>query len=144
MEIPHTWAKGSGEGQFPNGKAVSVSVWGWGEDESAATRGGANRLERVLDRIRRGEPFPEGYGYASRPLREEILETFGSESGNDPSAIVTRNSYGARVLNAARLLFLDIDFRAPTFAEQIKRLFGGPTIEHKLLSTLRDALRSYG
>ena len=144
MQIPRAWAKVSADGELPNGKEAPISVWGWGEDDSSARRNGADRLQRVLERIRRGEPFPDKYGYGSRPLREEILETFESETSSKPCAIVTRNGYGVRVLNAASLLFLDIDLQPPSLIERIKRLFGGISVEEKAIRTLRDALRNYG
>jgi hypothetical protein len=64
--------------------------------------------ERIVSRIENGEGFPERYGYADRPLREEILQEIRGAQG-ELVAAVTRNAYGAEVLNAARLLFIDID-----------------------------------
>lgn len=111
MQIPRAWAKVSADGRFPDGKAGPVSVWGWGEDDASARRSGAERLQRVLERIRRGEPLPDRYGYGSRPLREEILETIQSGTAGEACAIVTRNSYGVRVLNAGlRAMAIDREF----------------------------------
>jgi hypothetical protein len=64
--------------------------------------------ERIVSRIEKGEGFPERYAYADRPLREEILQEIRGAQG-ELVAVVTRNAYGAEVLNAARLLFIDID-----------------------------------
>jgi len=144
MQIPRVWVKATGEGRFPNGNVVPVALWGWGRDESEARGNGADRLKRVLDRIGRGEPFPDKYGYGSRPVREEILETLVLDSGNEPSAVITRNSYGVQVLNTARLLFLDIDLQPPSLIDRIKRIFGGVSAEEKAIANLRNALRSYG
>lgn len=143
MNIPRAWAKASGEAKFPDGRLFRVSVWGWADDDATARIGAAERLRRVLERIRAGQPFPEKYGYGNRPLREEILETFpGSSDG--PEAVVSRNSYGAQVLNASRLLFLDVDIAAGNLGQWISRLFGAPSAEEKALAKLRDALRRYG
>ncbi|NTU64878.1 MAG: hypothetical protein HGB05_16125, partial [Chloroflexi bacterium] len=49
------------------------------------------------------------YGYGARPLREEISQGVANAAGNEV-AIVTRNLYGALVLNAANAMFIDIDF----------------------------------
>src|SRR5574341_1197044 len=144
MHIPRTWTKVSADGKFSDGRTLPVSVWGWGEDESGSKRSAADRLQRLLERIRRGEPFPDKYGYGSRPLREEILQTFESATPNEPSAILTRNSYGAQVLNAARLLFLDIDIGAPSLAQRVLRIFGGVSPEETVLTKLRNTLQAYG
>jgi hypothetical protein len=44
------------------------------------------------------------YSYGDRPAREEIVKKV------DDGAVVTRNAYGALVLNAARAMFIDVDF----------------------------------
>ncbi len=144
MNIPRAWSKASADGRFPDGRTLPVSVWGWGHDEPSARKGAADRLQRVLDRIRRGEPFPDQYGYGRRPPREEILRTIEGATPDAPAAIVTRNRYGAQVLNAARLLFLDVDVQPPSIANRVLRLFGGVSPEQAALQKLRDALRQYG
>ncbi|MGR9106216.1 MAG: hypothetical protein ACU843_04720 [Gammaproteobacteria bacterium] len=144
MYIPPVWTKVSADERFPDGKEDPIFVWGCGEDEASAKSDGAKRLQHVLDRIRRGERFPDKYGYGNRPLREEILETIRSIPGSEPSAIVTRNGYGVEVLNTARLLFLDIDFKFPGLLDRIKQLFGGASVEDKAIVALRDTLDGYG
>jgi hypothetical protein len=144
MEIPRAWIRVSAEGELPDGRSVPVTVWGWGKDEPEARRSGDERLRRLLERLRRGEPFPDRYLYGSRPVKEEILETIEGASPDEPSAILTRNGYGAVVLNAARLLFLDIDFPRPSLGGKLRRLFGGAAVEDRTLDTLRAALRGYG
>lgn len=146
MHIPRAWAKASGEGQTPDHRTLPVAVWGWGDDEAGARREAANRLQRLLDRIRGGEPFPDKYPYGSRPLREEILQTFEDDGSRLPSALLTRNTYGATVLNTARLLFLDIDVPAPTFVRRLRRMFGGgrATPDGEALPGLRDVLHRFG
>ncbi len=144
MEIPRAWTRVKAEGELPDGRTVPVTVWGWGEDEVEAKRNGGERLRRLLDRLRRGEPFPDKYLYGSRPVKEEILETIEGANPDEPSAILTRNGYGAVVLNAARLLFLDIDFPRPTLGGKLRRLFGGASLEDRRLAMLRAALRDQG
>ncbi len=64
------------------------------------------------------------YAYGDQPLREEVLETIGDAD----RAVITRNAYGCRVLNAAHVLFVDVDFPAPqagaSLARGLRRLFG--------------------
>jgi hypothetical protein len=144
MYIPRAWAKVSGDRRSADGRAFPVSVWGWGDDEASAKKGARERLQRVLERIYQGEPFPNKYAYGSRPLREEILQTFEGETSGELSAIVTRNTYGAQVLNAARLMFLDIELKALTCIQRILRLFGGASPEEAVLTRLRVTLEEYG
>ena len=72
MFFPKSWSKAAAPDK-PN-----IAVWGWGDDPATARAEAANRLKRLLERLARGEPFPEKYTYAqARPLREEILRTIG-------------------------------------------------------------------
>lgn len=146
MQIPRAWIKSSGTGRKPDGSQIPVATWGWGDDEGAARRSAADRLQRLMGRISRGEPFPRKYTYDSRPLREEILEVIDSDGSGRPEAIVTRNSYGAQVLNTARLLFLDIDLQPASLLQRLRRFFGSgqDNSEEAVLARLRVALTSYG
>jgi hypothetical protein len=151
MNIPPVWIKALGDGRTPDGRTIPVNVWGWGNDPAAAQAIAEERLQRLLARLSRGEPFPNKYGYGEvRPLREEILQTFPGNTPDAPLAIVTRNSYGAQVLNATRLLFLDIDFapQPPTFMQRLMGLFGGGSgadkTEEAFLADLYAKLRLHG
>lgn len=144
MHIPRVWAKATATERTPDGDSVPVSVWGWGDDESTAKRGAADRLKRVLERLRKGEKFPDRYAYGHRPLREEILRAIPSENGTDVTAVLTRNSYGAEVLNTARLLFLDIDLPEMPWSSRFRRLFGGASPHDEVLPKLRQQLQQYG
>ncbi len=146
MHIPRAWAKANGECTTADNRKLSVAVWGWGQEEASAKREASTRLARLIDRIRRGDPFPDGYAYGSRPLREEILETFSGESEDQPNAVITRNRYGAMVLNTSRLLFLDVDLAPPTLAQRLRRLFTASRSpgDEIALAKLRDALREFG
>ena len=108
MRLPRFWAKESRTGKDIRGKVWTCSAWGWSfESLSEARQNAAERASRMLERLSSGTR-PERYDYLETPLREEIIETLGSEK--EPVAVVTRNRYGALVLNAARVCFVDIDF----------------------------------
>jgi hypothetical protein len=146
MHIPRSWIRLKGEGRTPDERSFPVVVWGSGPDEATAEREAAGRLDRLLDRIRRGDPFPDRYAYGSRPVREEILETFDGDARDEPRAVLTRNRYGATVLNTARLLFLDVDVAPTSPARWLGRLFSRRVASHddESLGKLREALRRYG
>ena len=143
MHIPRIWSRVDAEVTSPERGVIPVVAWGWGDDEAAARREAEVRLGRLSERVRRGEPFPRGYEYGSRPIREEILETIGS--GAEPRAVLTRNRYGATVMNAARLLFLDVDLPedagSPGF---LGKLFGAKAADVTVLEKLRASLAQSG
>lgn len=144
MHIPTTWAKATGERQTRDNRKLRFGVWGWGDDDATAKREAAGRLQRLLQRVQCGEPFADKYAYGARPLREEILESI--DGGDMPAAMLTRNRYGAVVLNTANLLFLDIDLPPTSAAQQLKRLFSfkKSDTDQAALAKLRDALLHYG
>lgn len=122
MLIPRCWAKADGEYKAPDNRQFKFSVWGWGADDASAKREAASRLQRLLERVRRGDQLNRAYGYGNRPLREEILQILGDGAPMEPTAILTRNRYGAVVLNTARLMFLDVDIPAEGMFKHLRRL----------------------
>ncbi|MGE3637551.1 MAG: hypothetical protein AB7G28_03270 [Pirellulales bacterium] len=144
MHIPSHWTRGTATIRLPDGREFPLTVWGWANDKAAAQRIAAERLQRVQDRFRSGD-WPDWYAYGSRPLREEILQTFHADGAAEPVAIVTRNGYGTQVLNTSSLLFLDIDRPLPTLRQRLPRWLGGkpaPTGE-EILFRLRRALEAH-
>ena len=106
MQIPRHWARVKGATEDPTGKPYALSVWGWSANSKAeAAQVAERRLAEARARIARGAPRHEAYFYGKTPLREEIVRAVGG----DGSAVVTRNRYGALVLNAARVPFIDVD-----------------------------------
>lgn len=109
MKIPKYWGKGTAQGMDSRGKTVSFSCWGWSEQgEGEARRMGQTRAEQVLAKFLSGEKL-NAYSYSDRPLREEIVQAITDHKHNE-LGLVTRNSYGALVLNATRAMFMDVDF----------------------------------
>ena len=108
MEIPRFWVRAKGDAETPEGAQRQLSAWGWSSATLDQGRDVAQeRLLRLMARVKQGEPLPKGYGYGTRPVREQILEQI--PAGNNPAAVLTRNAYGSVVLNTARLLFIDVD-----------------------------------
>jgi hypothetical protein len=111
MFIPRYWSRSESEVVAPSGKRVRLRVWRGSRtnvDEARALA--AEAVERIAARVRAGQPFPEKYTYGDRPLREEVVREVGAGAGGDaPEVALTRNSYGALVLNAAGVFFIDVD-----------------------------------
>ena len=116
MKFPRHWALA----QVGAGLA-----WGWSDTSQAEAQAEAQRRATALDTRLRGAarpPTSDGY-YPDRPMREEVLRELGrNEEGL--LAAVTRNASGAEVLNAAQMLFVDVDLPAPTSPGLLARLFG--------------------
>lgn len=94
MHFPRFWAKG---------RSGAAWCWRWSDASQADAQQQADRRAAELEQIIASGTVPNRYTYGDRPLREEILE-------QQPGVAVTRNVYGAVVLNAARVMFVDIDF----------------------------------
>jgi len=108
MLIPRFWARTKGDATDPQGKKYALNIWGWSQEGvTDALSVAQRRLREVVGRLARGESGDE-YFYGRQPLREEILRTLG-EVGEGTEGLVTRNRYGAEVLNTARLPFVDVD-----------------------------------
>jgi hypothetical protein len=127
MKIPLYWSKATAEGPGPQGRPASISCWrssdaSHEDAQQSALAAAARALQRFAARQRIGR-YPYGVG----PLREEVLQRFENSQG-ELYAAVTRNGYGALVLNAAKALFFDIDFPPASPWEGLKsafaRLFG--------------------
>lgn len=93
----------------PGGRSYHLIIWQWSEvSREEAQRRADDRVSELAQKIRAGQQLSR-YGYGERPLREEIAQGVTNAAGSEV-AIVTRNTYGALVLNAASAMFIDIDF----------------------------------
>ena len=147
MLIPRYWSRADSQATTPAGKRIHFHVWRGSRSDPAEAESLAHEaVGRIASRIERGEGFPERYAYGDRPLREEVLREFPGATDAAPDAALTRNSYGALVLNAARLFFIDVDVPrarpaappSPVWA-LLDRLLGRPAAE-ALPAPLRPVL----
>ena len=95
--------------------------------------------------IRAGE-VRDGYAYAERPLREELVEEL--EHAGERTAAITRNSYGSLVLNTEGGMFVDIDYPPRESFSALRRAFGRlfgrqvPTRDERIRTRVRDVVGS--
>jgi hypothetical protein len=116
MNFPRYWARGK-SGEFFCWRGSSQSQ---AEAQSLADAA-ARKIQEQFDR---GDlARTSGHYYPDRPFREEILQETKNGAG-ELFAVVTRNSYGCRVLNTARVMFVDVDFPLPKRRGLFARLFG--------------------
>jgi hypothetical protein len=109
MIVPRYWSEARRQ-KRTHARQVTVRRWGWSdESQEDADRMAAARAEEALARALadpktlRREPKVPYNGAEGVPIREEIVSRHGT-------AVVTRNSYGARCLNTPEVLFADVDF----------------------------------
>jgi hypothetical protein len=110
MQVRRYWESIIAEHAHPRG-TVKLRVWG-GSDVSEADalvrareRASAinwDAFHRPRSRVR------NEYAYSNRPMPEPLLDEFIDDDGHRVGAI-TMNRMGVRVLNTARLAFIDID-----------------------------------
>jgi len=109
MRIPKFWRRFEGDVEKPDGGALHVFAWGWSESSAGEADAHAReRFQSMQQRVSSGLDLPKGYGYGSRPVREQILREM-TGAGGSVDALLTRNTYGSVVLNAARAMFIDVD-----------------------------------
>ncbi|MHC4885123.1 MAG: hypothetical protein ACYTGH_08575 [Planctomycetota bacterium] len=142
MRIPRYWAKGG----YPEGEADSFWAWGWSFtnlEEAKATA--LERAKRFFEAFHRNERL-DAYEYPDSPLREEIVESVGPEG--EESILITRNRYGALILNCREICFVDVDITPPPslgFIDSILLLFSAEKREARkkagedeVLNRIRD------
>ena len=108
MNIPIYWSKAPCSARDRRGQPRTFSVWGWSSSslQDAQDRAAA-RAASIATAAAQARDLQD-YEYGQGPLREEIVEHIGDAQA--PTAVITRNRYGALVLNSARVLFVDVDF----------------------------------
>lgn len=138
MNFPRFWQRA---------QTGQVITWGWSNtsvDEALAKA--RERQARVLEWLKGAKRFDElgHYGYPNRPMREEVLREFPGPDGQ-PAGALTRNSYGAMVLNTARLAFVDVDTQPGSAGSFFGRLFGRKPLDpqSELEQALSEKLRAW-
>ncbi len=143
MKIPKYWAKGEQPVQSPDGRNWHLVCWQWSDDSiGEAQQRAGSRIAEVAQNLQL-RPFLDRYSYGDRPLREEIIQSVTDSAGREVG-VVTRNAYGALVLNAANAMFIDIDFpdgQDPSAGGGVRRLFGAaktPSLEERYTQQVVD------
>jgi hypothetical protein len=128
MKIPKYWAKSTQVAQQPGGRTFRLACWQWSDVSVAQAQQQADdKARELVQKIQAGAALNR-YAYDERPLREEINQGIVTRAGHE-IGVVTRNKYGARVLNATNAMFIDIDFKeqpaSASLTGQMGRLLGG-------------------
>ena len=120
MKISRYWTRAQGEFPGTGNQTLKVKARGWSDESLDAARTKALEVaRRVAERIAGGESGGK-YPYGDRPLPEPVIREF-------TGAMVTRNKYGALVLNTDQMMFVDVDRKtAPAKSGLLSSLFGKP------------------
>lgn len=108
MKISMHWAKKTSQAKTPTGQEWLLNSWG-GSNVSVedAAEEADRKILRMAERLKLKGSL-EAYAYITeRGVQEKVIEAFGNVES--PYAAITRNRYGALVLNAAHVFFADVD-----------------------------------
>ncbi len=128
MIIPKYWAKEERIFEVSRRKNIQLVRWGWSDRSQEEARSMASeRMQSVAAKVLAGANL-ERYPYGRGPLREEVIQVVAGIQ-RENLAVVTRNAYGALVLNTAGAMFMDVDL-PPVKSDAgpgkfFRRLFGG-------------------
>lgn len=112
MKTYKYWKRVTEEVKGAEGEALTLTGLGRSNaSETDAASDAAARLRKVAAKLA-GEEIPEREDY-SADIREEVLSEL------DPKNVVTRNRYGALVLNSESLTMIDIDSHRKGFLETL-------------------------
>jgi hypothetical protein len=107
MKFPVYWIKVTHTGMNPEGKKMTVDAYGWSSiSRENARLMGEKRAKRAFEAI--GREKRKDYEYHDAPFREEVVRKI--DAGGTEIGVISRNRYGALVLNTSGVLFADIDF----------------------------------
>lgn len=143
MRIPPYWVTDSYSGMDAAGQERRFYAWGWSfESEAEARKMAREKATRIFNHIVFGKR-PDRYPYLTEPLREEIIDTL--KDGSREIAVITRNRYGALILNAASVFFADIDYpeASPSVGGFLKKLFGGGTPPQDPATLTLEAVKTW-
>lgn len=143
LRIPRYWAQSRRETIENKGHHYAFQLWGWSDASVEAARQHAQeRLHGLLALIRQGQE-PSAYSYGERAVREEIIAEIAHPDGSPD--VLTRNRYGALILNSEHVLFIDVDFpREGALARLIRSFRGMPSPEEATLQSVRQGLAQHG
>ena len=106
MKIPRFWKAAEEQAEI-RGRTMLLRAWGHSDSgPEEALRMASGRLPSIRQAIESGRKA-DSYDYFSRGIRELRVQAW--ETGGREHTVLTRNGYGALVLNTERVMFIDID-----------------------------------
>ena len=129
MKLARFWSRQTADATRRDGRRVRAAARGWSNDSlEAAAAMALETAKRIAGLLADGRTKLQRYQYGDRPIPEPVTKEFSD--GAAPRAVVTRNVYGALVLNTRDLMFVDIDsdesaaLSRPSVLSAVMGLFG--------------------
>ncbi len=135
MRFPKHWTRAQNE-------RGTVTARGWSETSMAeAVENAQRRLQRILNALATDRPLDHYEYVIDGVICEEVIEEV--IDGGEPIAVISRNSYGATVMNTPKMMFIDIDVPQPRLGGCLlgwlrRRPPDQPTPEESHLQRLRQ------
>ncbi len=149
MQVFRYWARVDvdAEGRQVPPPGVTAAA-GWSDESpQAAQQHALERVQRFIEALRtRPDQLLNRYEYVSA-IREPILEELHLEGVR--LAALTRNGYGAVVLNAAWMFIADIDLEVPTIGQSLRAMWNRlrgqivPTAEEKVIERVKQVVEAH-
>jgi hypothetical protein len=118
MKFAKFWSRQEGEASDREGRRFNTTARGWSDDAPEAAAAMARSIaERVAQLLAGGQTKLQRYQYGDRPMPEPVIREFNDGAGL--RAAVTRNVYGALVLNTRDLMFVDVDVEPPKLSAAV-------------------------
>ena len=143
MQVYKYWRRLDKLAKDSQGREWDLRAWGGSlSSEEEAERNAEAKLDRWIAKLARGDVLGD-YEYQLREIREELVEEIHDPAGNLIGAI-TRNRYGALVLNAASVLIADLDAEQPNFITKLLGWFGRkPRDKESLQAAVRELVTAH-
>lgn len=125
MRFAKYWQKDTVTIHGKNGDSTMVTGWGGSNESHTEAQQHATAQAGLLASILAQKQTLNDYEYASDFIREEMLVEIKNRD-DEVIAILSRNSYGAVILNTDRVLFGDIDIHPQGVFAKLLRWIGIP------------------
>jgi hypothetical protein len=135
MKLARYWTRQTSQAVDRDGRSVQAVARGWSNESLVEAASVAREMaQRVAQRIASGETKSGHYLYGDRPLPEPVLHEFQG-GGWDPRAVITRNVYGALVMNTRDLMFIDVDREGNAALSEIQRVANASGVAARVYRT---------
>jgi hypothetical protein len=135
MKLARYWARAWQDADGPRGH-MRAEARGWSNQSLDEARAVARQTAgRIAQRLAAGDIPKNQYLYGDRPLPEPVVREFVDASETGPRAVVTRNVYGALVLNTRDLMFVDIDREDRSVPDNVRRVLEASGVAGRIYRT---------
>jgi len=127
MKIAKYWYKENQLAKDNEGNEYDLVCWaGSDTSEEDAKQKALGKIQNWIARLAKGAQALGDYEYQTGEIREELVEEIYNDN-QQLIAAITRNRYGALVLNTDAVVIADVDVPSRTFVEFFLGLFGKKT-----------------